>query len=125
LNLGFSETRFNWAERFWRERRKRKSSCWGFGPDGIKEAGKQEGVPLQKHEVQLGKRTGRKRGAPSGNRNRLTHGGYSGAVKAARRERSARRQEQQLLAAWTDVVWRLHRMECAGIDAPPGLGLGK
>ena len=85
----------------------------------------EEGVPLPKHEVQLGKRTGRKRGAPPGNQNRLTHGRYSGAAKAARRERSARRQEEQLLAAWTDVVWRLHRMECAGIEAPPGLGFGK
>ena len=83
------------------------------------------GASLPKHEVQLGKRTGRKRGAPLGNQNRLTHGGYSGAVKAARRERSAQRQEEQLLAAWTDVVWRLHRMECAGIEAPPGLGFGK
>jgi hypothetical protein len=36
-----------------------------------------------------------------------------------------RRQEEKLVAAWTDVVARLHRMECAGIDVPPGLGIGK
>jgi hypothetical protein len=73
----------------------------------------------------LGKRTGQKRGAPPGNQNRLTHGGYSGAAKAARRERSAQKQEAKLVVAWTDVVVRLHRMECAGIDVPPGLGIGK
>ena len=41
------------------------------------------GGTLSKHEVQLGKRTGGKRGAPFGNRNRLIHGCYS-AARAAR-----------------------------------------
>ena len=44
------------------------------------------GSPLPEHEVQLGIRTGRPRGAPPGNTNRLIHGDYSA-------ERIRRRKE--------------------------------
>ncbi|GAA0579486.1 hypothetical protein GCM10008942_30480 [Rhizomicrobium electricum] len=38
----------------------------------------------------MGKRTGKPRGAPKGNSNRLIHGRYSGATKARRRAVRAR-----------------------------------
>ena len=41
-----------------------------------------------KHEVQMGKRTGGKRGAPVGNTNRLKHGRYSARRIARRKEKN-------------------------------------
>jgi hypothetical protein len=73
----------------------------------------------------MGKRTGCRRGAPLGNTNRLTHGRYSGAIIAARRERSARMHSAKLIAAWADVVERIHQMERAGLPVPQSLGIGK
>jgi hypothetical protein len=66
----------------------------------------------------LGKRTGRPRGAPKGNQNRLTHGGYSAAAKAARRARRIDRDTLMLISAWTDVVWRTQKLQDRGV-APP------
>ena len=48
---------------------------------------RRRGYPLPKHEVQLGIRTGRPRGAPPGNTNRLKHGRYS-ARRIARRKKT-------------------------------------
>ena len=45
-----------------------------------------QGVPPSKREVQLGRRTGGRRGAPFGNRNRLVHGAYPRARRARRAE---------------------------------------
>ena len=44
------------------------------------------GYPLPEHEVQLGIRTGRPRGAPLGNANRLKHGDYSAQRIQRRKE---------------------------------------
>jgi len=74
-----------------------------------------QGYPSQKHEVQLGKRTGRPRGAPKGNQNRLTHGGYAAAAKEARAARVVAREKFMLLSAWTDVVWRMQKLEDRGV----------
>ena len=69
----------------------------------------------------MGKRTGRRRGAPAGNQNRLTHGRYTAAAVAHRRALRARLHEAQLLSAWTDVVARMLAMERAGFAVPPEL----
>src|SRR6185437_4595501 len=57
-------------------------------------------------EVQLGKRTGNKRGAPFGNRNRLVHGLYSRAhIERRRGLRALKRRSRFLLEqvlAWTE-----------------------
>ncbi len=66
----------------------------------------------------MGKRTGRPRGAPKGNQNRLTHGGFSAAARAAHRARAIEREKLMLLSAWTDVLWRMQKLEDRGI-APP------
>jgi hypothetical protein len=73
----------------------------------------------------LGKRTGRRRGAPDGNENRRTHGRYAAAAVARRRAVRARLLEAQLLSAWTDVVERIIAMERAGLPVPPGLTTGR
>ncbi len=52
----------------------------------------------------MGKRTGRPRGAPKGNQNRLTHGGFSAAAREAHRARAIEREKLMLLSAWTDVL---------------------
>src|ERR1700743_2310841 len=55
------------------------------------------GYPL-KSEVQLGRRTGGKKGAPFGNRNRLLHGRYTRACSARKREyRMLRRGTRNLI----------------------------
>jgi uncharacterized protein YjcR len=66
----------------------------------------------------MGKRTGRPRGAPRGNQNRLTHGLYSAAAKAKRQARTIERETLMLLYAWTDVAWRTQKLEDRGIDPP-------
>lgn len=68
------------------------------------------------HEVQLGKRTGRKRGAPFGNANRLTHGRYAAAALARRRTGATSLQEARLLEAWTRLLTRIERARRAGVD---------
>ncbi len=73
----------------------------------------------------MGKRTGRKRGAPQGNTNRLTHGRYCAAAIAQRREAHARTHEARLVAAWIGVVERLDAMERAGLPVPKGLMIGR
>lgn len=65
----------------------------------------------------MGRRTGRPRGAPKGNQNRLTHGRYSSAAKDARRKRNAEWQQVMLLSAWTDVLWRIQKFQDR--DTPP------
>ena len=57
----------------------------------------------------MGKRTGGKRGAPVGNRNRLSHGRYSA-------RRVARRKEVQALLRRTRNLIR--RIEMIGVGAP-------
>jgi len=69
----------------------------------------------------LGRRTGRPRGAPKGNQNRLTHGGYSAAAKEARAARIVAREKLMLLAAWTDVLWRMQKLEDRGVTPPSPL----
>ncbi|HVU20804.1 MAG TPA: hypothetical protein VHE09_08740 [Rhizomicrobium sp.] len=66
----------------------------------------------------MGRKTGRPRGAPLGNQNRLTHGGYSAAAKAKRAARIVERQKLMLLSAWSDVLWRMQKLEDRG-GAPP------
>ena len=66
----------------------------------------------------MGRRTGRPRGAPRGNQNRLTHGLYSAAAKTARRTRETERQTLMLLSAWTDVAWRMQKLEDRGAGPP-------
>ena len=89
------------------------------GPFGGIPAASQLNRPIPKREVQLGRRTGRPRGAPHGNTNRLTHGRYSAAAKAARRQRQADWQQVMLLSAWTDVVVRMQKLEDLGAPPPP------
>ena len=59
----------------------------------------------------MGKRTGGKRGAPYGNRNRLVHGEYSAATLARNRLEAAARTEFRLVEDMTKLLWRLHRLE--------------
>jgi uncharacterized protein YjcR len=66
----------------------------------------------------LGRKTGRPRGAPRGNQNRLTHGRYSAAAKEARARRIIERETQMLLSAWTDVLWRMQKLEDRGVALP-------
>jgi len=66
----------------------------------------------------MGRKTGRPRGAPRGNQNRRTHGGYSAAAKDAWRARAIEQEKLMLLSAWTDVLWRMQKLEDRGI-APP------
>jgi uncharacterized protein YjcR len=66
----------------------------------------------------MGKRTGRKRGAPVGNTNRLTHGRYSAAAKAQREARRIQWEEIMLLSAWTDVITRMDRLQRMGVPTP-------
>ena len=66
----------------------------------------------------MGKKTGRPRGAPKGNQNRLTHGQRSAAAKEKRRTRETERQTLMLLSAWTDVAWRSQKLEDRGVTPP-------
>ena len=59
----------------------------------------------------MGKRTGGKRGAPYGNKNRLVHGGYSTLSRARNRIEAAARSDLRLMADMTRLLWRLHRLE--------------
>ena len=82
---------------------------------------RERGGPPAKNEVQLGKRTGGKRGAPFGNTNRLKHGRYTRA-RAARRAwrdgllRSARNLARRLeMMAWSRQALR---RKCARSTSP-------
>jgi hypothetical protein len=59
-------------------------------------------------EVQLGKRTGRKRGAPPGNTNRLTHGRYAAAAVARRKANFARLRDAVLIERLSALLIRAH-----------------
>jgi len=59
----------------------------------------------------MGKRTGGKRGAPYGNKNRLVHGRYSTLSLARNRIETAARSDLRLMADMTKLLWRLHRLE--------------
>ena len=59
----------------------------------------------------MGKRTGRRRGAPDGNKNRLVHGGYSAEAIARRRIRAADAQDARLLHDATALLLRVDRLE--------------
>jgi uncharacterized protein YjcR len=69
----------------------------------------------------MGKRTGRPRGAPKGNQNRLMHGRYSAAAKAEHDALVIERNTLRLLAAFTDVLWRVQKLEDLGVALPPAL----
>jgi len=64
----------------------------------------------------MGKRTGGKRGAPFGNRNSVTHGGFTASAVAARRRYRVQREEAMLLETLANVLTRLARAERAGVD---------
>jgi hypothetical protein len=59
----------------------------------------------------MGKKTGGKRGAPYGNRNRLVHGEYSAAALARNRVEAASRTDFRLVEDMTKLLWRLDRLE--------------
>ncbi len=59
----------------------------------------------------MGKRTGRKRGAPYGNTNRLTHGGYTALAIAKRRVRAAALSDGLLLSDAVLLLERVDRLE--------------
>jgi len=52
----------------------------------------------------LGKRTGRPRGAPAGNSNRLTHGRYSSAARKRQAEVKARIAAAQIVIIRAQMV---------------------
>lgn len=102
-----------------------------------------EGVPPSKYEVQMGKRTGGKRGVPVGNSNRLSHGRYSARRVARRKEVQALLRGMRNLTRKIEIMgwarkalrnkykaqtsarpWR-HLLEggLRGIDMRPGLRL--
>jgi hypothetical protein len=69
----------------------------------------------------MGKRTGGKKGAPFGNKNRLTHGRYSRAGQAARRTATARLRHVQLMLAWAQLLERSQGSDLSrilGLPAP-------
>ena len=59
----------------------------------------------------MGKRTGRKRGAPYGNTNRLTHGKRSAEALARRRLRAADARDSQLLHDAAFLLGRVDHMQ--------------
>jgi hypothetical protein len=59
----------------------------------------------------MGKRTGRKRGAPYGNTNRLTHGKRSAEAIARRRLRAADARDGQLLHDAAFLLGRVDHMQ--------------
>ena len=63
----------------------------------------------------MGKRTGGKKGAPFGNRNRLKHGRYSRAAQAARKEAIAQLRDVRLMQAWAMLLGRTEGSELARI----------
>ena len=73
----------------------------------------------------MGKRTGRRRGAPDGNQNRLTHGRCTAAAVERRRMARARLHEALLLSAWTDVAGRIAATEREGLPVPQDLMIGR
>jgi hypothetical protein len=59
----------------------------------------------------MGKKTGGKRGAPYGNRNRLVHGEYSAVALARNLVEAASRAYFRLVEDMTKLLWRLERLE--------------
>jgi hypothetical protein len=59
----------------------------------------------------MGKRTGRKRGAPYGNTNRLVHGRYSAAAIARSRTMSMDLAELRLYEDLAQMLTRMHHLE--------------
>jgi hypothetical protein len=66
-------------------------------------------------EDRMGKRTGAKKGAPYGNKNRLKHGRYSRTAQAAHKEAMARLRHLQLMEAWSKLLVRTEGSELARI----------
>lgn len=64
----------------------------------------------------MGRRTGRKRGAPFGNRNSVKHGRFTADALAARRRTQAQLQEAMLLDALAKSLRRLDMAQRAGVD---------